>query len=421
MKVAIIGGGISGLMLAEQLQGTVDYTLYEHHGRLGGHSDTHRVTVAGQAVQVDTGFIVFNRAAYPHFNAMLERHGVASEPSDMSFAVSNRISGLEYNATRLNTLFCQRRNLLKPSFLRMVGDIVRFYRAAPALLQQGSDQTLGEYLQEKRYSRAFIEDHIVPMTSALWSGDFSTVERFPLRYLLAFMHNHRMLQVNRRPEWRTVSGGSQQYVKALSASLTGELRTGCAVRRVRRSANHVWIDSDVDTQRFDHVFMACHSDQALALLQHPDPMEQSVLGAIKYTANTADLHTDARLLPKNRNAWASWSVNRHSENSPHCTVNYYMNRLQNLDCPEPLIVSLNQSEHIDPARVLKTRHYHHPVYTRDTLWAQQQREALQGRNRTHYCGAYWGWGFHEDGARSAVEAAQHFCRTALQLEMANVA
>ncbi|MFC3195462.1 NAD(P)/FAD-dependent oxidoreductase [Marinicella sediminis] len=406
MRVAIIGGGVSGLMAADYLNGLVDYTLYEAADYLGGHADTQTVHIDGQAIEVDTGFIVFNEDVYRHFNDMLQRHEVPSIKSDMSFAVSNKVTGLEYNATNLSSLFCQRKNLFNPGFYRMIWDIRRFYAKAESLIQSGTEIGLYDYLEQNNYSDYFIEEHIIPMVSALWSGDFDTVRDYPLVHMLQFMKNHQMLQLNKRPEWRTIKGGSRAYVKALSEQLTGEVRLNTPVIGVSRNHGGVVVETDQQAEAFDRVIFATHSDVTLNILKDPDAVEQAALAAIPYVENHMDLHTDERLLPANRKAWASWSVNKHVISKPVCTVNYYMNLLQSLPCETPVIVSLNQNEYINNSQILVSRKYQHPVYNRDTLSAQQQIESIQGKHNTFFCGAYLGWGFHEDGARSGVKAAK---------------
>ncbi|MEZ5470843.1 MAG: FAD-dependent oxidoreductase [Marinicella sp.] len=405
MKVAIIGGGISGLMAADQLNHAAGFTLFEAADYLGGHANTQTVHVDGQAIKVDTGFIVFNEDIYQHFGDMLKRYGVESIASDMSFAVSNRKTGLEYNATNINRLFCQRKNLLNPRFYRMIWDIKRFYTHAESILEKEIDIGVYAYLKQHNYSEYFIEEHIIPMVSALWSGDFDSVRDYPLKYMLQFMKNHQMLQINQRPQWRTIKNGSENYVNALAEHLTGEVRLNTPVLNVDRFDEGVNITTKDGAERFDYVIFATHTDITLSIINEPNDQEQTALSGIEYVENQMDLHTDEKLLPLNRKAWASWSVNKHIENKPVCTVNYYMNLLQSLPCHTPVIVSLNQHEYIDPSRMLLSKKYHHPVYNNQTLNSQQQLQGLQGKNRSYYCGAYLGWGFHEDGAKSGVEVA----------------
>ncbi|MBE0470120.1 MAG: FAD-dependent oxidoreductase [Methyloprofundus sp.] len=404
MKIAIVGSGISGLYAAHYLSKQHEVTLYEANGYLGGHTDTHHLMLENQSYAVDTGFIVFNEHNYRYFCQFIKALGVASQATDMTFSVSDQASGLEYNATTLDKLFCQRRNLLRPRFYRMVWDIIRFYKEAPALLQSEDDQqTIGEYLKNNHYSQAFIDDHILPMACALWSGPAHVLQQFPARYLVAFLNNHQMLQVDNRPEWRTIKGGSDAYVQAFKQQFNGEIRLNTPVEIINRSKNGVSISTAKDHKNYDQVILACHSDQALALLADPSANEIEVLGAITYQANAVALHTDTRLMPKHPKAWASWNALKLAHAQSHCTVSYYMNLLQTINCPEPLIVTLNCTEQIDPEKILVKRHYHHPVYTPETLAAQKRRGQINGQNRTYYAGAYWGWGFHEDGAKSARE------------------
>lgn len=406
MKVAIIGGGISGLMAADTLNGVLDYDLYEAAPCLGGHADSHDISVDGQSLTVDTGFLVYNESRYHHFRDMLQRYDVASEASDMSFAVSNRVTGLEYNATSLGSLFCQKKNLVKPQFYRMIMDIVRFYRQAPEVLESKIDVGIYDFLKTNRYSDIFIDAHMMPMVSALWSGDFETVKDYPVYYLLRFMANHQMLQLTGRPQWRTITGGSRHYVNAIEQHMQGQAFKSTPVQSVVRHSNGVTIKTAQGTAEYRAVIFATHVDDTLTLLQQPTLQEAHALGGIRYVDNDMVLHTDAGLLPKNRKAWASWSVNYHGENHPGCQVNYYLNRLQNLSMTSPVIVSLNQTARINPQLTLVQKTYRHPVYDRQTPWFQSQIQALQGHNNSYYCGAYMGWGFHEDGAESGVRVAQ---------------
>ncbi|MDP3332164.1 MAG: FAD-dependent oxidoreductase [Methylococcaceae bacterium] len=404
MKLAIIGSGISGLYAAHYLSQQHEVTIFEANAMLGGHTDTHDIVIANQTYPVDTGFIVFNEHNYHYFCQFLRDLDVASQSSDMSFSVTDSVSGLEYNATTLDKLFCQRRNLLRPRFYRMVMDILRFYREAPALLNTTDDNlTLGEYLHNNRYSSAFIDDHILPMGCALWSGPSETVKQFPARYFVRLMANHQMLKISDRPEWRTIIGGSSTYVKAFQQQFKGELKLNSPVLAVSRNHSGVLVKTADETQQFDRVIFACHSDQVLSLLTDPNPNETQILGAMTYQQNEVALHSDSRLMPQHPKAWASWNALKTDDQQSHCTVTYYMNLLQNLAAPVPLLVTLNCTEQIDPAKILQTRTYHHPVYTKESLAAQKRREEINGKQFTYYTGAYWGWGFHEDGAKSAQE------------------
>ncbi len=406
MRTAVIGSGIAGLASAWLLSREHEVTLYEANDYLGGHTHTHAVEIGDRHYSVDTGFIVFNPPHYPLFSKMLDELGVESQPTTMSFALKNERSGLEYNATDLSGLFCQRSNLVSPRFLRMLRDIFRFYREAPALLElPGDGPALGDYLDEHGYSAAFRDDHLVPMASALWSSPSTQILSFPAKYLAHFMANHQMLQVRGRPQWRTVKGGSQSYVRGLRKRWNVRERTGCAATSVRRDADGVSVTSAAGSERYDQVVLACHSDEALALLADADAGERTILGAMTYQENDTVLHIDASLLPHNRRAWAAWNALIPKDKNEQCTVSYCMNLLQSLDAPEPIVVSLNRSAQIAPEKILRRMRYHHPVYTQASVAAQRRKAEIQGTNRTWFAGAYWGWGFHEDGMRSAVEVA----------------
>ena len=407
MRIAVVGSGISGLASAWLLSQAHEVVLFEAEDYLGGHTHTHAVEQAGRRYAVDTGFIVHNPAHYPLLTRLFDDLGVATQPTTMSFSVHDARTGLEYNATSLDGLFCQRRNLFSPRFLGMVRDLLRFYRQAPQLLQgDGPGPTLGDWLEANGYGEAFRDLHLVPMASALWSSPPQQILQFPARYLVQFMANHQMLQVSGRPEWRVVRGGSATYVSALRARWQVHERLRCPVRAIRRDGHGVLVDSRIaNGERFDHVVLACHSDQALALLADASADERDILGAIPYQRNEVVLHTDARLLPRQRKAWAAWNAHVPAEPDAPCTVSYCMNLLQGLQSPDPFVVTLNRSEAIDPAKVLRRITYHHPVYTPLSVAAQRRRAQIQGVNRTWFAGAYWGWGFHEDGMRSAVEVA----------------
>jgi len=406
MRIAVVGSGIAGLASAWLLSRQHEVTLFEAGSHFGGHTHTHAVELQGQSYRIDSGFIVHNPAHYPLLTRLFEQLGVASQPTTMSFSVHSEASGLEYNAATLDTLFCQRRNLLSPRFHGMVRDLLRFYREAPALLQWPDDNiTLGDYLQQRGYGAAFRDEHLIPMASALWSSPATQILRFPARYLVQFMANHQMLQISDRPQWRVVRGGSSTYVQALRAHWSVRERLGCAVRAVRRHAGGAELHSAAGVEYFDQVVLACHSDQALALLADADEREQSILDAMPYQANDTLLHTDASVLPRRRKAWAAWNAWLPRDPGEACTVSYCMNLLQGIDSPEPFVVTLNRSAAIDPAKVIARMRYHHPVYTLASVAAQARKAEIQGQRHTWFAGAYWGWGFHEDGMRSAVEVA----------------
>lgn len=406
MRIAVIGSGIAGLASAWLLSRQHEVVLFERDARLGGHTHTHTVQQAGREYRVDSGFIVFNPDNYPLLSRLFADLGVRSQPTTMSFSVQDARNRLEYNATNLDAMFCQRRNLLSPRFWRMVREILRFYRESPALLcSDAPGPSLGEYLQAGGYSALFAEDHLIPMASALWSSSSSEVLRFPAKYLVQFMANHQMLSASQRPTWRVVQGGSKSYIEAMQSRWDLQLRLDCPVRSVRRDAEGVEVNSAAGSERFDQLVLACHSDQALALLGDADAREREILAAMPYQANETLLHTDARLLPTRRKAWAAWNAYVPAEPAAACTVSYCMNLLQSLDSPEPFVVSLGRSAEIDPAKVLARMHYHHPLYSHASVAAQARKAEIQGQRRTWFAGAYWGWGFHEDGMRSAVEVA----------------
>ena len=402
MKIAVVGGGISGIYAAYKLAVEHEITLYEANRYLGGHTDTHHVATEGGICSVDTGFIVFNEINYPLFTSFIRALGVQSQPSNMSFSVSEKSVDFEYNATNLKGLFCQRKNLVRPRFYRMLMDILRFYKHSPELLVSNDDElTIEAYLQSRGYSEDFVNNHIVPMASALWSSPADTVTRFPARYFVAFMHNHKMLQLTGRPVWRTIMGGSSQYVKAFERNFRGSLRVHSPVQEVKRSASGVIIKTDADVSHYDAVVLACHSDQTLAVLADATDRERSLLGAIPYQENEISLHTDTDLMPDHPDAWASWNVIKPKEAGSDFIVTYWMNKLQSIDTSTPLLVSLNASHLIDKDKVFLNRRYHHPVYTPESLRAQKLLREYNGYNNTYFAGAYMGWGFHEDGVRSA--------------------
>jgi uncharacterized protein len=413
MRVAVVGSGIAGLASAWLLSRHHDVTLFEANDYPGGHTHTHDIQLDGRAYTVDTGFIVHNRAHYPLLSALFDELGIATQPTTMGFSVRNQASGLEYNAANLDTLFCQRRNLVSPRFLGMLRDLMRFYREAPALLEEvGQGPTLGEYLARGGYGHAFRDEHLVPMASALWSSPSAAVLGFPARYLVQFMANHQMLSLSGRPEWRVVSGGSRQYVDAMRARWSVEERLNTPVFAVRRHDDSVDVVTHAGSEAFDEVVLACHSDQALALLGDADRLEYAILGAMSYQTNDTVLHTDATLLPRSRKAWAAWNAFIPAEPGDACTVSYCMNLLQGFTSPDPFVVTLNRTHAIDPRRILRRMRYAHPVYTHASVDAQARKSEIQGRRRVWFAGAYWGWGFHEDGMRSAVELARDFDRVA---------
>jgi uncharacterized protein len=410
MKIAIIGTGISGMVAAYLLNEEHDLTIFEANDYVGGHTNTVTVTTEDGTYAVDTGFIVFNEWTYPHFTTLLRRLNVATQPSTMSFSVRCEQSGLEYSGTSLRTLFAQRRNLLRPSFHRMLVDILRFNRTAPRLLLQDDDTTsLGDYLRAHHYSTAFIEHYIIPMGASIWSADPRQMWDVPARFLIRFFDHHGMLTVNHRPQWLVIQGGSQQYVRALIQPYRQRIRLRCPVQAVTRAADAVTVRSPgSEPERFDQVVFATHSDQALELLTDASEQERTILGALPYQQNEVVLHTDTTLLPRARLAWASWNYHRLPESQGPVSMTYNMNLLQNLRARKTFCVTLNRTPAIDPREILRTMTYHHPVYTVPGITARQRYASMNGVNRTYFCGAYWGNGFHEDGVNSALAVGQRF-------------
>ena len=405
MRVAIVGAGISGLTVAYRLRNTHDVQVFEALDHVGGHTHTHDVALGGRNYRIDTGFIVYNDRTYPQFIALLDELKVASQPAQMSFSMRHAGTGLEYCGTNLNGLFAQRANLLRPSFHAMLRDILRFNKAAPALLDGAAPgPTLGEYLAEHRYGAPFVDNYLAPMGAAIWSSPSVRIQEFPAKSFIRFFANHGLLSLTDRPQWYVLKGGSRSYVDALLQTLPDRVHAGAPVRRVRRTPDGVWLQvGDQPEARFDAVVLACHSDQALALLDAPSAAERAILGAIPYQRNEAILHTDTRVMPHAKRAWASWNYVVTVPASGRATVTYDMNRLQSLHAPETFCVTLNQRENIDPDKIIKVLHYDHPVYTSATFAAQARRAEINGVDRTYFCGAYWRFGFHEDGVVSAAD------------------
>jgi predicted NAD/FAD-binding protein len=403
MRIAIIGSGIAGMTAAHLLHRDHDITLFEANDYIGGHTATVDVERAGRTWAIDTGFIVFNDWTYPHFIALLEEVGTQWQWSDMSFSYQCERSGLEYNGTSLNSLFAQRINCVRPSFLRMIAEILRFNARAPQLLQtQDNSLSLAEYLERGEYSRAFAERYLVPMGKAIWSATERAMLGFPARFFVEFFAKHGFLSVNKRPVWRTIRGGSREYVRRLTAPFLNRIRLRKPVAAVLRETDSIVVRTrGGDIERFDFVVFACHGDQAARLLQDPSGPENDILGAFAYQDNDVILHTDKRLLPRNPRARAAWNYHAPAEPQERVAVTYDMNVLQRLDAPEVFLVTLNQGHRIDPACVLGEYVYTHPVYTPRAVDAQARRREISGINRTVYCGAYWRYGFHEDGVVSA--------------------
>jgi predicted NAD/FAD-binding protein len=423
VKVAIVGTGVSGLVAAHRLHPSHEITVFEADARTGGHANTVTVTVDGVDHAVDTGFIVYNERNYPGFVALLRDLGVATQPAEMSFGVSDPRSGLEYRASNLHTLFAQRRNLVNPRFLRLLTEIVRFNRAARRLVGDDeiwsgadrldppadTDESIADFLARGRYSAMFVEQFLVPFGAAIWSADPTSFTRFPVRSYARFMHNHGLLGVAARTEWRTITGGSRRYVDALTAPFADRIRCATPVHKIvttarRDGAPAVELLTDAGPCTFDRVVVATHADQALRMLGDATPTERAVLGALASQRNTATLHTDDRMLPRRPAARASWNY-RVDPTARRATVTYWMNNLQRIDSTRPLLLTLNGADAVDPERVLAGFEYEHPVFDAAAMHAQRRRRELQGARGIAFAGAYWGYGFHEDGVQSGLEAA----------------
>jgi len=411
VNIAIIGSGISGLTSAYLLNRSHEITLFEASDWIGGHTHTVDVTVEGRSYAVDTGFIVFNDWTYPNFIRLLEQLGVGFKPTEMSFSVTDPDSGLEYNGNNLNSLFAQRRNLLSPGFWGMLRDIQRFNKEALRDLQEERidiNTTLDDYLKAGGYGERFILHYIVPMGAAIWSMSMADMLGFPLQLFVRFFKNHGLLSINNRPQWRVIEGGSSAYIEPLTASFRERIRLNCPVTLVERDEEGVVIHSAAGIERFDKVVFACHSDQALKLLAAPSDAEQSILGALPYADNEVVLHTDTRLLPQRKLAWASWNYRLGGPGHTRAAVTYDMNILQGIQSDTTFCVSLNQSAGISPFKVLAKYTYAHPQYSLAAVAAQGRWEELNGTEHTWYCGAYWANGFHEDGVVSALRVAHAF-------------
>ncbi|GDY13243.1 amine oxidase [Planctomycetota bacterium] len=417
MRIAVIGSGISGLVVGWRLHRHCDLSVFEAGSHIGGHVNTVPVRFSDgrpelarphdrASIPVDTGFIVHNPVNYPLLCRVFATLGVATQPSEMSFSVACSRSGVEWAGNSLASVFAQPGNLLSPGFWSMLRGIVRFNaQARSRLLAEGNeDLPLGEFLTSAGISRRAIEHYVIPIGSAIWSAPAARILEFPARRFASFLANHGMLQIGAdRPEWRTVVGGSWRYVKAITKDWSDRIRLDTPVRRVRRLPDGVEVVSDQGPERFDRVVFACHSDQALALLESPHDAERTVLEALPYQANPAALHHDERLMPKQRIAWSAW--NHRVGDGDAAVVTYWMNRLQRFTAPRPLLVTLNAEARIERERIIYETTYHHPRFTTGAAAAQGQRRAISGADHIHYCGAYWGNGFHEDGCASGLAVA----------------
>jgi uncharacterized protein len=413
MKIAVIGSGISGNVAAYELSREHEVTVYEAGDYVGGHTNTHDVHYKGRDYAIDTGFIVFNYRTYPAFTRLLKELAVDVEPTNMSFSVKHERTGLEYNGNTINSLFAQRSNLFRPSFLRMVKDILRFNReAVQSLDHEDAELPLDEYLEKHRYGEEFRDHYIIPMGAAIWSTEAKLMRQFPARFFIRFFHNHGLLSVNDRPLWHVIKGGSRTYLEPLTRPYRDSIRTSTPVDSIRRFPTHVEIHTGkYGAERFDAVFIATHTNQALRMLDRATKAETEVLGAIPYQENEAVLHTDTSLLPERRLAWAAWNYHILKQQHDRVALTYNMNILQGIDSPVTFNVTLNNADAIDARKIIKRVQYEHPIFTPESVTAQARHAELNGTQRTWYCGAYWRNGFHEDGVVSALDAVQHFNET----------
>ncbi|WOE32434.1 MULTISPECIES: NAD(P)/FAD-dependent oxidoreductase [unclassified Acinetobacter] len=413
MKIAIIGSGISGLYAAWKLSQVHEVTLFEKNHYFGGHTDTHQLTIDGDHIAVDSGFIVFNAYNYPLFSDMLDQLGVTTQSSDMSFSVNNQVSQLQYNPSQKFSLLLRPQNFLKADFRRMLADLLRFYATNKEIdvTELNADLTIEQYLDQQGYSQAFRQEHLYPMCGALWSCPVTQVGQIPYKFVIHFFQHHRMLQLKDRPLWQTVKGGSASYVRALQQQSKNIDFQYTAVHAVTRTSKGVQLETAQGTMNFDWVVLACHADDSLKLLQDPSTLEQDILQQFRYQDNTMVVHSDCSIMPKSKRQWASWHVHvtakQHQQQTPfqqngiHYGFTYWMNRLQNLPCKTQVFATLNPNMVIDPKKIWVQRQYRHPIFDAAAIGAQQRWSEINQQRNTSYCGAYWGWGFHEDGARSA--------------------
>lgn len=416
MKIAIVGSGISGLACAHYLRKSHDITVFEANDYVGGHTHTIDVDTESPSRAVDTGFIVFNERTYPNLLRLFDELDIKKVPTAMSFSVSCAETGLEYGSRTLNNLFAQRRNLARPKFLRMIQEILRFSKESRELLQGEHSITLGDYLDTKGYSDTFQRFYALPMGAAIWSGSVTGIRDFPARHFVQFFLNHGLLDVQTPLQWYVVEGGSQRYVDRLMALFGDRVRTNAPVKSIERNDDQVIVTANAGPEAFDQVIVATHSDQALHLLKQPTALEAEILGALPYRSNEVVLHTDASLLPSNRRAWSSWNYLLSGNDSQPASVTYHMNRLQCFkDAPHEYCVTLNQTDAIDPEKIIGKYDYDHPIYSTASMAARSRVPEISGADRIWYCGAWEGWGFHEDGIRSAMNVVDQILGTDLRL------
>ncbi|CAH1580971.1 NAD(P)/FAD-dependent oxidoreductase [Vibrio rotiferianus] len=410
-KIAIVGTGISGLTCGYYLHKEHDVTLFEANDYIGGHTATVDVSVDGKEYAIDTGFIVYNDRTYPNFIKMMNEIGVEGLPTQMSFSVRNDGNGLEYNGHTVSTLFAQKRNWANPKFYRFISEILRFNKLAKSFANEKptDSQTLGEFLDEHDFSPFFTDNYILPMGAAIWSSTLADMRTFPLMFFLRFFLNHGLLDITNRPQWYVIKGGSRSYIGPLTKGFADNIRLNSPVEKVIRTDNGVGIEVHGEMYWFDDVIFACHSDQAMRMLGDISSTEQEILGDMAYQANEVVLHTDIGLLPKRKAAWAAWNYlldGSQEEQERLPSVTYNMNILQHTQSEHTFCVTLNSTKKINPNKILRSFTYHHPVFTTESIAAQQRKDEVQGKQSTWFCGAYWYNGFHEDGVRSALDVVQ---------------
>jgi predicted NAD/FAD-binding protein len=410
--IAIIGSGISGLTAAYLLSKKHHVSVFEKNAIIGGHTATVDIEKDGKSYALDTGFIVFNDKTYANFLALLDEIGVSKQATEMSFSVHNCQTGLEYNGHNLDTLFAQRRNLLRPRFWQLVAEILRFNKLCKKIFEQqnyNAGDTLGDFLAKNNFNDFFAEHYILPMGAAIWSSSLAQMEQFEFRFFVQFFHHHGLLNIADRPQWYVIPNGSRSYLAPLCEPFKENIIVNAKIKGITRNNSKVQLHfSDGREQNFDEVVIACHSDQALALLTDASTDEKTILSAMPYSTNSVILHTDKNLLPHRKKAWASWNYQLSTDREKAASVTYNMNILQGINSEHTFCVTLNQKEAIDPSTILREFTYHHPIFSTQSIKAQQQRSQICGRNHTHFAGAYWHNGFHEDGVKSAVEVAKRF-------------
>ena len=409
-KIAIIGSGISGLSCAQLLHKHYDVTVFEKNNYIGGHTATVDVDIAGINYAIDTGFIVFNDRTYPYFEKLLKRIGIERKPTEMSFSVHNEQTGFEYNGHTFASLFAQKRNILRPRFWRLLSDIVRFNKLCKTLHSNNSykqGQSLGQLLDQHGFNDFFRYHYILPMGAAIWSTSIKEMSSVGVEFFVKFFYNHGLLDITNRPQWYVIPGGSREYITPLIDGFADKIHLNSHIKTVSRSEGSVTIHfQDGQSEQFDKVIFACHSDQALKLIQDPTGEEQAILGAIPYSENSVTLHTDTSILPKRKAAWASWNYLLNDNTDKAAVVTYQMNILQGIKSDTQFCVTLNHQAGIDKSKILREFTYHHPVFNQASIAAQQQKKKIDGVNNSYFCGAYWYNGFHEDGVRSAVDVAR---------------